>query len=140
VSRTLPLVSTMSESRGIHQWPDLLDVTTVVVFLVVAILLPASGYFFMVADYRAYLRSLRRHLVRVVGWPGQLPEWAKRETPHCLTAFGLTLHATEDELKQAYRRRVKDLHPDRGGDRRRFLMLQGHFEESLKLVRQQQHH
>ena len=41
-------------------------------------------------------------------------------------------------MKQAYRRHAEMLHPDRGGDRKRFTRLQGQFEKSLRYVRENQ--
>jgi curved DNA-binding protein CbpA len=38
-----------------------------------------------------------------------------------MLALGLTLPCTTDDVLAAYRRKVKLLHPDRGGDRREFL-------------------
>ena len=106
-----------------------------VLLLGVAFALPSLGYFFMVADIRAYLRSLRRAMVRVITANPFTPAWAVRQTPRCFAAFGLRLPCSEEELKRAYREKVKLLHPDRGGDRRRFLLLQAYFEESLELLR-----
>lgn len=105
------------------------------IFVVLIIVLPALGYVMMVLDVRAYLRSLRRQLIRVLDHL-ELPDWARRETPRCLTALGLRLPCTEEEVKQAYRDKVKHLHPDHGGDKRKFLKLQACFEESLSLARQ----
>jgi curved DNA-binding protein CbpA len=34
----------------------------------------------------------------------------------------------------AYRRKVKKLHPDRGGNRREFLRLQAHFEQAMAFL------
>jgi len=99
--------------------------------------LPALGYFFMVLDYRAYLRSLRRALVVVTGgyrYSTELPEWVRKNTPRCVLVFGLTMPCTEEDILAAYRRKVKELHPDRGGDRRKFLRLQAHFEQAMKIV------
>ena len=45
---------------------------------------------------------------------------------------------SEDDVKQAYHRRAESLHPDRGGDIRRFLLLQQHLEQSLYLLRQRE--
>jgi hypothetical protein len=44
------------------------------------------------------------------------------------------LPCTVEDLKHAYRQRVKELHPDHGGDQRRFLILQAQFEEALAFV------
>jgi hypothetical protein len=120
----------------LFDWPDSVDQAAVLVFLVLAVGLPTLGYAFFALDVRAYVRSLRRQLVRLAGGKGNLPAWAMPAVPTCLEAFGLQLPCTEEQLKAAYRERVKQSHPDRGGDRRRFLKLQRHFEESLALVRE----
>lgn len=116
-------------------WPSGLDLTVTVTFVAIALLVPAAGYVFMALDFRAYLRSLRRTLVVVTQWtlPG-IPAWARRETPRAIAALGLRMPCTEEELKRAYRARVKLLHPDHGGDERRFLMLQANFEEALAIL------
>ena len=41
---------------------------------------------------------------------------------------------TADDILAAYRRKVKQLHPDLGGDRREFLRLQAHFEQAMELL------
>ncbi|HEX3724943.1 MAG TPA: hypothetical protein VHV08_01820 [Pirellulales bacterium] len=117
-----------------HPWPDALDVVATGIFLLVVVVVPAIGYVFMVVDFRAYLRTLRRGLVHVGHYMSHIPPWARRETPPALAAFGLRLPCTEEELKRAYRKRVKRLHPDHGGDERRFLIAQAQFEEALVLV------
>ena len=99
---------------------------------------PAVGYVILVLDVRAYLRSLRRYLVRLGSVYPDTPAWAAPAIPTCLAEFGLQLPCSEEELKAAYRERVKRSHPDRGGDRRRFLKLQQHFEQALALVREEQ--
>jgi hypothetical protein len=116
-------------------WPSGVDLTVTVTFVAIALLVPAAGYVFMVLDFRAYLRSLRRTLVVVTQWtlPG-IPSWARRETPRAIAALGLRIPCTEEDLKRAYRARVKLLHPDHGGDERRFLMLQANFEEALAIL------
>jgi len=124
----------MSDSN----WPDGIDLISTILFFAVALLAPALGYVFMVVDYRAYLRSLRRALVRVSGAARDpFAAWARRETPACLAAFNLPRDCTEDELLEAYRRRVKELHPDRGGDQRRFLALQRQFEQASRYIQRE---
>ena len=115
-------------------WPDSLDSLAVAMFMIAAVVAPALGYTFMVLDFRAYLRSLRRALVRVAYYVPELPQWAQHETPRCVAAFGLRLPCSEEELKRAYLRQVKALHPNRGGDRHRFMILQGHFEAALEVI------
>jgi hypothetical protein len=99
-----------------------------------ALVLPTLGYAAMVADFRAYLRSLRRALVLVSHYRPELPGWVRRTTPNCLLALGLTMPCTEEDVLVAYRRKVKLLHPDLGGDRREFLLLQAQFEQAMSLV------
>jgi hypothetical protein len=119
-------------------WPDGVDLASTLAFLALALLAPALGYVFMVADYRAYVRSLRRALVRVAGVARDpFAAWAERETPACLAAFGLARGCSEDELLEAYRTRVKMLHPDRGGDQRRFLILQRQFEQASRYIQRE---
>jgi hypothetical protein len=99
--------------------------------------LPLAGYWLMVIDIRRYLRSLRRALVVVArsAMPST-PYWAARnDCPPCLQSLGLDLSCTEQQVLAAYRRLVKDLHPDRGGDLQQFLRLQKHFEQALHLAR-----
>ena len=48
--------------------------------------------------------------------------------------LGVPRDASADDLKRAYRTQVQRLHPDHGGDERRFLLLQAHFEEALAIV------
>ncbi len=119
------------------QWPVTSELVAVAGFLGLVIVLPALGYFFMVADYRAYLRSFHRALVRVLPRSSDLPAWAVRETPRCVEVFGLRMPCAEEKLRAAYREKIKNLHPDRGGDQQRFLVLQRYFEEALELVRQE---
>ena len=108
-------------------------------FLVIAVGGPLLGWALMALDYRAYLRSLRTALVSVKQYALSLPDWVREDRPECLQDLGLTLPCSRDEVLAAYRRRVKDLHPDRGGERRRFELLQRHFEEALVLVEKSSH-
>ncbi len=117
-------------------WPDSVDSLAVVGFLTLVFLVPALGYFFMVADFRAYLRSLKRQLMRIMPI-GRDGTWGSfRDTPSCVAALGLQMPCTAEQIKEAYREKVKELHPDRGGDMRRFLRLQSQFEDALRVVGQ----
>jgi len=118
----------------LSHWPTGLDALATTLFFALVTLTPAVGYLFMAKDFRAYLRSLRRALMCVRNYLPDIPQWARRETPGCLLALGLQLPCSEEELKQAYRRRVKALHPDCGGDQRRFLRLQSHFEQAMRVL------
>jgi hypothetical protein len=122
---------------AIRHWPDGIDGSVTAAYLALAFGLAAAGYVCMVLDIRAYLRSLRRALVLISHYRPELPEWVRRDTPQCILALGLTLPCTTDDVLAAYRRKVKRLHPDRGGDRREFLRLQAHFEQALALVADQ---
>lgn len=113
-----------------NRWPDSLDSAVTIAFAAALVSVLVLGYVFMVLDYRAYLRSLRRALVIVANYLPHVPEWARMETPRCVAALGLRMPCTQEELLHAYREQVKLLHPDRGGDRRRFLALQQNFEEA----------
>jgi hypothetical protein len=115
-------------------WPDGLDWPLVVAYLLLVFGLPVLGYIAMALDVRAYLRSLRRALVLVSNYRLELPEWVRKNSPRCILALGLTLPCTSADVLAAYRRKVKQLHPDRGGDRREFLRLQTHFEQAMALV------
>jgi hypothetical protein len=115
-------------------WPDSIDWTVTAGYLGLAFGLAALGYVCMVLDIRAYLRSLRRALVLISHYRVELPEWVRRDTPRCILALGLTMPCTTEDVLAAYRRKVKRLHPDRGGDRREFLRLQAHFEQAMALL------
>lgn len=128
----------MSQTIPLHSWPDSVDLAALAVFVLAVAGLPLLGYVLIVLDVRAYLRSLRRQLVRTFRPAPEVPEWLREETPRCLAALGLALPCSEHELLEAYREKVKLLHPDRGGDRRRFLKLQAYFEESLAYLRTHQ--
>jgi hypothetical protein len=117
-------------------WPDAIDHGAIGLFLLVAFGLPALGYVFLALDIRRYLRSLRRALVVVAqAATRQTPYWASRDRPPCLVSLELTLPCTEEQVLAAYRRRVKELHPDHGGELQQFLRLQKHFEQAMHLAR-----
>jgi hypothetical protein len=115
-------------------WPDGIDWWVTAGYFALAFGLAALGYVCMALDIRAYLRSLRRALVVISGYRVELPEWVRKDTPRCILALGLTLPCTQADILAAYRRKVKKLHPDRGGNRREFLRLQSHFEQAMAFV------
>ena len=117
-----------------NSWPNSLDLSVTILFFAIIVLVPALGYVFMALDLRAYWRSLRRSVALVRRRFSGIPDWARGDTPRAIAALGLRLPCTEEDLKRAYRTRVKKLHPDHGGDQRRFLLLQSHFEEALAIV------
>jgi hypothetical protein len=122
----------------VSPWPDAVDRAALTAYLLVAFGVPALGYVFMVVDFRRYLRSLRRAVVVVASAArGAAPYWAVRDRPPCLQALSLDLPCSEEAVLAAYRQRVKDLHPDRGGDLHQFLRLQQHFEQAMHLARSQ---
>jgi hypothetical protein len=112
------------------------DPAMVVLFLAVAFGIPAFGLVLMATDIRRYLRSLGRALVVVTYAvrPG-IPYWARRRRPPCLETLELELPCTEEQVLAAYRRKVKELHPDKGGSLQRFLQLQRHYEQAMYLAR-----
>lgn len=120
---------------------DAIDMSAMAIFLSIALLLPAAGYWLAVIDFRAYLRSLKGMLVKVANRlqndKGEdiLPQWVLRETPPCISALGLSWPCTERQIKEAYRKLAEKNHPDLGGNRQKFLNLQTHFEQALRLVR-----
>jgi len=117
-----------------HQWPDGVDAAATALFVAAVVAVPALGYVAIVLDIRRYLRTLKRALIVVVNYFPDLPAWAREPTPPCLTALGLTMPCTQQELLAAYRAQVKKLHPDRGGDRRRFHRLQRNFEQAQQYL------
>jgi hypothetical protein len=117
-----------------QSWPDAIDGSITFTYLAIAFGLAILGYVCMVLDIRAYLRSLRRALVLISSYRPELPQWVRKDTPRCILALGLTLPCTTDDVLSAYRRKVKLLHPDRGGNRRDFLRLQAHFEQAMAFL------
>jgi hypothetical protein len=117
-------------------WPNGFDLTMIACFVTLAVGAPALGYVCMAIDIRAYWRSLRRALVVVVNYLPHLPAWARLETPRCLAVFGLSLDCTSEQLDRAYRRKVKELHPDRGGDPRRFQLIVEYYEQARGMLRE----
>jgi hypothetical protein len=130
----MPFVLFNSTELAHSSSPDGIDWTITVTYLTFAFGLAALGYVCMVLDFRAYLRSLRRALVVITGYRLDLPEWVRKDTPRCILALGLTLPCTSAEILAAYRRKVKTMHPDLGGDQREFLRLQAQFEQAMNFI------
>jgi hypothetical protein len=129
----LPTITLLAASPD-KPWPDGIDAAAIAWYAAFAFGVPILGYVSMVLDFRAYLRSLRRAIMVVAGYRTDLPEWMRKNTPRCILALGLVMPCTADEILAAYRRKVKQFHPDRGGDRREFLRLQANFEQAMALV------
>jgi hypothetical protein len=115
-------------------WPDAVDRSIIFGYLSVVMGVVVAGYVLAYIDWRASYRRLRRALVLIYKYPRMLPDWALRDRPRCLQVFGLTMPFTMAELLAAYRELVKQTHPDRGGDRKRFLELQQFFEQAQTLA------
>lgn len=130
----LPALILAAADSAALSWPDGFDWSVTAGYLALAFGLSLLGYVCMALDIRAYLRSLRRALVLITHYRVELPDWVRRDTPRCILALGLTMPCTAEEVLAAYRRKVKRLHPDRGGDRREFLRLQTHFEQAMALL------
>lgn len=114
--------------------PDLIDSAGIVWFLSLAFGAPLLGWLCMVIDYRAYLRSLKRAIAIVRRYATDLPQWARHDRIPCFDELDLPANATREEVLAAYRSRVKEVHPDRGGDRKQFDRLQRRFEEAMTVV------
>ena len=125
-------------SQARPSWPDPIDRSVIVLFVAGVVALPAIGYWCMVVDIRAYLRALRGALIKVTNHFPRIPGWARLETPPCLRALGLKLPCTQDDVKRAYRRKAEVMHPDRGGEKTKFLALQRHFEQAISFL--EDHH
>lgn len=55
--------------------------------------------------------------------------------PKCLRVLHLSWPCTIAEVQEAYRRLVKDTHPDAGGSHDKFLELQAAYEQALRICR-----
>jgi hypothetical protein len=57
-----------------------------------------------------------------------------RSIPACLRLLGLSWPCTARDIKQAFRTRVKTVHPDNGGSSADFQALHRAYKEALTLV------
>ena len=112
-----------------------IDVVAIVIYLSLVIGLPLIGYWFMVIDIRAYLRALKGMMIVVKNHLTEIPAWARQYTPGCIRSLGLEMPCSEEDIKKAYRTLAETMHPDRGGDRQKFMLLQREFEDALRFVR-----
>lgn len=53
--------------------------------------------------------------------------------PNCFTALGLSPGRTKKDIKKAFRRKSRELHPDSGGDHESFIALRAAYENALSL-------
>lgn len=118
--------------------PDPIDSAGMVWFLLLAIGAPLLGWLCMVIDYRAYLRSFKRAIAVVRRYATDLPAWARQDRLPCFEELDLRANATREEVLAAYRKRVKEVHPDRGGDRKQFDRLQRRFEEAMAVAEERE--
>jgi hypothetical protein len=56
------------------------------------------------------------------------------DLPACIGLLGLPWPCTTQEIKQAFRSRVKTVHPDNGGSSEAFQVLHRAYKEALRLV------
>jgi hypothetical protein len=63
------------------------------------------------------------------------PPPAAQQHPRCLTVLGLLPPVTDEDVKQAYLAKAKELHPDRGGDPAKFIDVQRAYEEAKDFVK-----
>ncbi|MGI9455933.1 MAG: hypothetical protein ACR2NU_05185 [Aeoliella sp.] len=121
-------------------WPDSFDVLIIAGYVALVVAIPLAGNILMALDIRAHLRRLRGALIVISQYSRHAPAWlmkatwSTRQQPACLEAFDLRLPCTEADLLDAYRRRIKEVHPDRGGNRNEFLRLQRYFDEARSLL------
>ena len=57
----------------------------------------------------------------------------RHPSPQCLDALNLSWPCTLAEVREAYRRLVKQVHPDGGGNHDKFLALQDAYEQALRM-------
>ena len=69
------------------------------------------------------------------GPPAPSASPSSQANPPFLVTLGLLPPVTEEDVKQAYFAKAKEMHPDRGGDPEQFMLLQRAFEEATEYVR-----
>ena len=94
--------------------------------------LDGEGVYTVLCEHEMPGRGLGRRLpfdVTEPDWgpgPGPDPDRPRRDDPvdDAFAELGLPADADSDEVKRAYRERVKETHPDRGGDEGAFMRVQ----------------
>jgi hypothetical protein len=129
-----PSLIVMFAAASNHHWPDEFDFVVTVGYLLLLFGVIVLGFASMSLHFRDYLRSLRRALLVINQYRLELPEWVRSDRPRCIEALGLRFPCTSDEVLAAYRRKVKQMHPDLGGDTKKFLQLQEHFQQAMALA------
>jgi hypothetical protein len=124
----------LAAAASSYSWPDGIDLAVTLAYVALMLGVAIAGYVCMALDIRAYYRSLRRALVLISHYRVELPSWVRRDTPRCIQALGLKLPCSTEDVLDAYRQKVKLMHPDRGGNRQDFLKLQQHFEQAMGLL------
>ncbi len=95
----------------------------------------AVWLYFTVAPFHPWRwRAVRPHANRFRDSEYERLIAARVPAPACVAELGLRLPCTADDVKAAFRRRSKTLHPDRGGDVRQFIALHRSYEEALRFV------
>lgn len=56
-------------------------------------------------------------------------------TPACLQTLGLSMPCSLEEVKEAYRQKAKQTHPDGSGSAGAFVALQQCYEEALEFFK-----
>ena len=62
-------------------------------------------------------------------------KWTGDQVPACLKVLQLSWPCTVTEVHEAYRKLVKNAHPDGGGSHDKFLELQAAYEQALRICR-----
>lgn len=62
------------------------------------------------------------------------PSTVQTPQPPCLVHLGLSLPCTAEDVRVAFQKRVRKVHPDRGGDIEAFVRLRAAYHEALGLL------
>lgn len=90
------------------------EVALLVGIIVVLVLTTRFGLLKRTCD--RFLEELRKALTDSAPGPGGKPRQYEADEEMCYQLLGLTPSATQAEIREAYRRKAKQHHPDKGGD------------------------